>query len=104
MTKEGNQKFPGPVYWKLPGPVKKPSSPLRYKLLIISRCNTIFFHGFQVLYFYGSIQCAKAYGKMTALSTNIDQHRKILYLLWQNKEIFILSFTRSDKKQHLHGK
>src|SRR6218665_1020997 len=69
MTKEGNQKFPGPVYWKLPGPVKKPSSPLRYKLLIISRCNTIFFHGFQVLYFYGSIQCAKACGKMTAFST-----------------------------------
>jgi len=28
MTKKGHRKFPGPAYWKVPGPVQKPSPPL----------------------------------------------------------------------------
>ena len=43
----------------------------------------------------------KTYGKTTTFSTNLDfmtTAQKISYLLWQNKDIFILSFMRSDKK------
>jgi len=44
---------------------------------------------------------SKAYGKTPTFSTNFDfttTAQKNSYLLWQNKEICILSFMRSDKK------
>jgi len=39
MTKKSHRKFPGPVYWKLPGPVQKPSPPLEVIALVWIGCT-----------------------------------------------------------------